>query len=83
MVIDLLFLYHELHEFHEFGLCAEIIRLISVIRGLFLIWCGTVSEFGGHKARLIAVGMLFEEVREEEQFQHRKDDEQLDEDNRP
>ena len=48
-----------------------------------LIRCCPVCKFVGHVARLVAFGVLLQEVGQEEQFQHHKDDEQLDEDDGP
>ena len=44
-----------------------------------LIRCGAVGEFGGYVAGLVALRMLLEEIGEEKDLEHHKDDEQLDE----
>ena len=44
----------------------------------------SIQQFGRYILRFAAFGRIgFQEIREKEEFQHHKDDEELDEDDRP
>ena len=48
----------------------------------FELFC-PVGQFRRYKVSLLAIGMLLQEIWEEEYFQYEEDDEQLDDDNSP
>ena len=54
-----------------------------MLGGLGMLGGGSFDERACHVARLVAFGMLFQEVGEEKQLQDHKDYEQFDKDNGP